>query len=253
MPYRVDVATSTDPGLLRSRNEDAVQADAPGGFAVVADGMGGHPAGDVASRLAVGRVADALTRGSASNLDAGLGDRMAEAVRLADGDVRREGRADPDRAGMGTTLTALVVDPSSGRFVIGHVGDSRAYRWRQGSLELLTRDQTWVQAEVEAGRLTSEQARRHPWSSVLSQALGLETAAVPSLVEGEVRAGDLYLLCSDGLTAMLTDDDIVAVLEADTGEGQGLEATADALVARANDAGGVDNITVALLAVTPSD
>ena len=252
MTVHLSFAIRTDTGRVRSRNEDAVQVDPAAAVLVVADGMGGHPAGDVASRLAAAEVARLLA--TSDNLGADAGAEMARAVRAADERVRLEGRTDPTRVGMGSTVTALHLDRDSGRFVIGHVGDSRAYRWRAGLLERLTRDDTWVQAQVDAGRLTEEQARRHPWSSVLSQAVGLEQPAEPNLVEGQARAGDLYLLCSDGLNAMLADEEVEEVLrQAGAGAPQpDLERVAAALVAAANERGGVDNITVGLVAVTPA-
>jgi protein phosphatase len=232
----------SDVGRHRTRNEDAVATDRSLGLLVVADGMGGHPAGHVASRLAVESVVEAFAT------DPGYtgpeGERMAKAVRAADDRVRSEGLRDPSRAGMGTTLTVLRVDLDGGRWVLGHVGDSRAYRFRGGHLEALTRDDTWVQEQIEAGRMEPEEARAHPYSSVLSQALGVNGAVDPTVVDGEVADGDLYLLCSDGLTAHLPDDRIREIV-AETSD-RGVGPVVQALVDAANADGGVDNITVAL-------
>lgn len=252
---KVSVSTLSDVGRRRQRNEDAVGSDEAGGLLVVADGMGGHPAGHVASRLAVEEALHSLRNGSGPGGDGGPheasreegGDRMAEAVRSADRRIRSEGLRDPERAGMGTTLTALHLDAHRGTWHIGHVGDSRAYRYRGGILEQLTRDDTWVQSQVEAGRIKPENARNHPWGSLLSQAVGLEEPAEPSVLEGEADPGDVFLLCSDGLMAHMEDEELARVMEEHVGEG--LEAVARALVDAANERGGIDNITVGLLGV----
>lgn len=258
VPLKVSVSTLSDVGRRRTRNEDAVGSDEEGGLLVVADGMGGHPAGHVASRLAVEEALESLRNGSGASEDGetdprsheGRGDRMAEAVRSADRRIRSEGLRNPERAGMGTTLTVLRLDVDQGTWHIGHVGDSRAYRYRNGIMEQLTRDDTWVQSQVEAGRIKPEHARNHPWGSLLSQAVGLEEPATPSVLEGETGPGDVFLLCSDGLLAHLHDEELVEILEEHVDEG--LDAAAGALVAAANERGGIDNITVGLLRVEPA-
>jgi serine/threonine protein phosphatase PrpC len=207
--------------------------------------MGGHPAGDVASGMAASEIRRhfAAHRGSQSP----LGEAMVEAVQLADARIRREGDSDPDRTGMGTTLTALIVPPDQSRAVIGHVGDSRAYVYEHGRLVQLSRDHTWVQQQIETGALTPADARGHPWAHVLSQALGVGDEIACDLIERDVAPGQVYLLCTDGLTTMLTDLAIAQALEAALPSG--LEATARALVDAANGKGGVDNVTVALVAI----
>lgn len=251
---KVSVATLSDVGRRRRRNEDAVGCNPEGGVLVVADGMGGHPAGDVASRLAVEEALESLRNGGDAGDDSTSsregGDHMAEAVRSADRRIRREGLRNPDRAGMGTTLTALHLDVRRGSWHIGHVGDSRAYRFRDGVLDQLTRDDTWVQEQVEAGRIKPENARNHPWGSLLSQAVGLEEPAAPSVLEGDARPGDVFLLCSDGLLAHLEDDDLAEMLRDHADDD--LDTTARALVDAANRRGGIDNITVGLLRVEPA-
>lgn len=245
-------AACTDIGRARRRNEDAVQVDGERGIAVVADGMGGHPAGDVASSVAsqemarlLGQLQDRLaTEGrSADSLGAG----MEEAVRGVEQRVRAVSLEDPHREGMGTTLTALFVEHHSGRVVLGHVGDSRGYRWRHGSLERLTHDHTWVQEQVDAGRLTPVQARKHPYASTLTQAVGVDPPVHPDVMELDTAPGDVFLLCSDGLTGMLTDERISSLLREQTAGD--LDQVAISLVDAANREGGADNITVALLAV----
>ena len=232
-------AGHTDVGRVRSRNEDALLQRPLRGLVVVADGMGGHAAGDVASRIAVD-VVDDRTR----ELGDDPGRALADAIHAAHQAILKAARADPELQGMGTTLTALRVDEDDG-CVIAHVGDSRAYRWRGDSLEQLTKDQTWVQEQVDAGAISEERARTHPFSSILTGALGIEDQEVDvQVLEPECEPGDTLLLCSDGLIARLTDDDVLAVLR---DHAEDLDAAVHALVDAANRAGGPDNITVALV------
>ena len=231
-------AGHTDVGRVRSRNEDALFQQPLRGLAAVADGMGGHAAGDVASRIAVD-ILDDRTRELGPDPAATLED----AVLAAHEAILKAARADPELQGMGTTLTALLVQDDQG--TIAHVGDSRAYRWRDDGLEQLTRDQTWVQEQVEAGTLTEERARNHPFSSILTGALGIEDEDVDVEVrQVGCQPGDVFVLCSDGLNAVLPDDRILAVLAE---HGDDLDHAAHALVDAANDGGGPDNITVALV------
>lgn len=236
-------AGHTDTGKVRARNEDALLQQPLRGLAAVADGMGGHAAGDVASRIAVD-ILDDRTREMGDDPAAGL----ADAVRAAHKAILKAAQADPELQGMGTTLTALRVDSEDGA-VIAHVGDSRAYRLRGNTLEQVTRDQTWVQEQVEAGTLSPERARNHPFSSILTGALGIdETDIEVQVVEPDIQPGDTFLLCSDGLVARLGDDDLLNVLLAHPDD---LDAAAHALVNAANEAGGPDNITVALVRAEP--
>jgi serine/threonine protein phosphatase PrpC len=241
-------AALSDRGLRRARNEDAYVLEPEIGLAVVADGMGGHPAGDVASGLAADEVRHHFA--AQREWPSPVGEAMVEAVHLADARVRREGDSDPDRAGMGTTLTALLIPPGWNHAVIGHVGDSRAYVYEDGRLRQLSRDHTWVQQQIDAGALSPGDARGHPWAHVLSQALGVGEEVACDLIEREVAPGQVYLLCTDGLTTMLTDVLIERALE--DALPLGLEAAARALVDAANDRGGIDNVTVALVAIEPA-
>lgn len=234
-------------GRVRTRNEDSFRVLPADTLAVVADGMGGHPGGDVASRIAAEAASESLRahRGGEgaspdANLEGELGETMARCVLDAHRAVRREGSERPELEGMGTTLTALLVDAPAGRWAVGHAGDSRAYLLRARRLEQLTRDDTWVQAQVEAGRITAEEARHHPASHVLRQCLGLADPPEPRRYGGELRTGDRFLLCSDGLTDMLADDEILRLLQ----ERDDPEEAAGALVEAALERGGVDNVTV---------
>lgn len=257
MPFAFSAAGLSDIGRARLRNEDSFVVRAGAGIAVIADGMGGHPGGDLASRLASREAMHALTREpgthgeprEADPVAAALAERVAEAVEAAHAAVRARIAEDPTLEGMGTTLTAFLPDAPTGAYAIGHVGDSRAYRLRGGRLLQLTRDETWVQDRVDEGQLTLEQARRHPYGHLLTNCVGLETPPEPQVVTGHAEPGDLYLLCTDGLVGMLDDETIAEIL---TERPHPTPATlARGLVDAANAAGGRDNITVALVRVAP--
>lgn len=195
MPASQQLATAalTDRDRQRRRNEDAYVLDPDRGIAVVADGMEGHPAGDVASALAADEVERHLVGGrpppspvpSQPGSPSALGERMVEAVRVADARLRSEAGANARRKGMGTTLTAMMIRPDEGRVTIGHVGDSRAYLYEGCRLRQLTRDDTWVQEQVDAGTLSRGQARMHPRGHVLTKGVGVGDGIRPGLLEGE--------------------------------------------------------------------
>ena len=240
---RWEAAGASDVGRVRQGNEDAFLVDAQRGVFLVADGMGGHAAGEVASAIATETVGGALAKA----IDAGAKPEaveraLAESIRQAHDAIGRRSVADPLTQGMGTTCTACAVLPD-GAFRIGHVGDSRAYLLREGALAQLTRDHTWVQREVDAGRLTPRQARTHRFSHIITRALGVEDVGTPDLVPGLLLPGDVMLLATDGLTGMVDDPTIAQIL----GAGQPLAKTADALIAAANAGGGADNVTVVLV------
>lgn len=252
----------SDVGRARSRNEDSLSLLPDLGVAVVADGMGGHPGGDVASRIAAETASnvlkDELTPGGDATGSERLGEVMLRSVLSAHEAIRAEGLREPDLDGMGTTITAFAVDPISDSFVLGHVGDSRAYLYRAGTLTQLTKDDTWVQERIDARQLTPEQARRHPFAHLLTQCLGLEDTPQPHITHGSVEVGDVYLLCTDGLVGMLEDQALEEILEreigangdsADAAQGQPV---VQALVDAANRAGGYDNITAILVTIGPA-
>lgn len=226
------------------------------GVAVVADGMGGHPGGDVASRIAADFAARALGEAVRSRPDHGdfagaLLPAVERAVLEAHREIRARGTAEPHLSGMGTTLTAMIVDSDSRAYVIGHVGDSRAYRLRNGVLEQLTRDDTWVQQQVDNGVLQPSAARHSPFAHLLTQCLGLEDPPEPQVVGGRAEPGDLYLLCTDGLVGMLDENALAEILtrHSATGGAGPDDRAIEALVEAANDAGGHDNITAALIRI----
>ena len=176
---------------------------------------------------------------------------MRRSVLRAHEEIRARAEREPELDGMGTTLTALALDPASDSFVLGNVGDSRAYRFRAGELTRLTRDDTWVQERIDAKQLTLEQARRHPFAHLLTQCLGLEDTPKPRITQGTVQVGDAYLLCTDGLVGMVDDTqlaDILAEKLSRNGVSAG-EPALKALLAAANAAGGHDNITAVLVTI----
>jgi PPM family protein phosphatase len=224
----------TDTGRKRRQNEDAFVCEPP--LFAIADGMGGAQAGEVASRLA----AAAFEEGA----DAIQGeDGVATVVRAANARIFERALQDPAVAGMGTTATVAVVDETAATVTIAHVGDSRAYLYRDGVLEQLTTDHSLVGELVRSGRLTEDEAAVHPHRSVITRALGTDAEVEVDTRTLAVAAGDLVLLCSDGLSAMVRDDEILRVLRETDGEPR---AAAAALVAAANAAGGEDNVTVVL-------
>ena len=223
----------TDTGRQRRVNEDAFHARAP--LFIVADGMGGAQAGEVASGTAVEMIPGQIAPDGGS-----VEQRLADAVQAANARIHELSVSDDERAGMGTTLTAAWVGEKEVTLV--HVGDSRCYRWRDGGLERLTDDHSLVEEMVRQGRLTPEEAAVHPQRSIITRALGPEGVVEPDTLTVPARGGDLFLLCSDGLTSMIGEDEIADVL-ASTDD---IEAAGRALVDRANEAGGKDNITVVL-------
>jgi len=246
------LARRSDVGSVRTRNEDTVRLHRNPDLVVVADGMGGHPGGDVASAVAAERAEEWLrTRWpldpAAQDLSEERGEKawtslLAEAVEEAHRAVRRRGHGQPELQGMGTTLTALALDEGASRWALGHVGDSRAYLLRDGSLSRLTRDDTWVQEQIDAGRLEPDEAWRHPSGHVLTQAVGLDPGPEPSSATGSLHPGDRFLLASDGLTDMVSEARIRRLLSR---EGS-LEEVARQLLEAALEAGGEDNVTLGL-------
>ena len=223
-------AFRTDTGRQRNANEDSFFVRAP--VFVVADGMGGAQAGEVASKAA----AEAFER----DLPAAPPERvLRETIEAANREIHEHARADPSLAGMGTTITAAIVDPAGEEVAIGHVGDSRAYRLRDGRLERLTRDHSLVEEMRRKGQLTDAQAEDHPQRSIITRALGPEPEVEVDVQTVPAQPGDVFLLCSDGLTTMLDDEHIARILAAATS----LEAAVRALIDEANRAGGRDNIT----------
>ena len=236
----VDRAAFTDAGRKRRRNEDEFVVSPP--LFVVADGMGGARAGEIASRLAA-----AAFREYHDADDLSPERRLTAIVQEANRRIYERARSDAQASGMGTTVTAALVGRD---FVaIGHVGDSRAYRIRGDELEQLTHDHSLVADLVRSGRLTAEEAESHPQRSVITRALGTDPEVDVDTFTVDAAPGDVFLLCSDGLTTMLDDEAILAAIR-DDGD---LESKAKALVKAANRRGGEDNVTVVLFAVDRED
>ncbi|MBA3809962.1 MAG: Stp1/IreP family PP2C-type Ser/Thr phosphatase, partial [Solirubrobacterales bacterium] len=223
----------TDTGRQRRANEDSLLARSP--LFVVADGMGGAQAGEVASKIAVESFHDGLAEALEPEL------ALAELARLANARIHELSHENAEQAGMGTTLTAVYVGERD--IAIAHVGDSRAYCLRAGELLRLTDDHSLVDELLRQGRLTPEEAVEHPQRSVITRALGPEGTVEVDTRSFRARAGDVYLLCSDGLTTMLPEQRIAELLLASPR----LRDAGETLIAAANEAGGRDNITVLLL------
>lgn len=252
------IVGQSDVGQVRKRNEDSFAVLPDLGIAVVADGMGGHPGGDVASRIAADtaarELADAVEEGARGEEEADFAERFVEVMRAAvlraHDAIRERAAAEPRLDGMGTTLTAMVVDPTSGAWVIGHVGDSRVYRFRNGELRQLTKDDTWVQERIDCGEMQPESAKLSPYAHLLTQCLGLEEEPTPQLLHGRGERGESYLLCTDGLVGMLDDDRVAEILaNGAPHEGASTDTAVPMtkLIEEANEAGGHDNITTALV------
>ena len=237
------MAARTDVGRIRAGNEDSLYADATPsrGLFIVADGMGGHAAGEVASAMAVQIVARELDGLAVQAPDAA--ERMDRALREANRAIYERTARESEKQGMGTTASVLVLAGAS--YLIGQVGDSRVYRLRGGALEQLTRDHSYVQEQVDAGLLTPEQAKYHPYSNVITRCVGANPAVEPDVFAGEVQAGDVFLLASDGLTGMVDDRRLQQLLSSPAGPAR----VVDALIAEANGRGGLDNITAVLVRV----
>jgi protein phosphatase len=231
-------AGRTDPGRKRRRNEDAFVL-APPLFAI-ADGMGGAQAGEVASKLA----AAALEESDHGQLRGE--DGVAELIQEANRRVHERSTADPSTSGMGTTMTVALVE--NGNVVIGHVGDSRAYRVRDGHLEQLTEDHSLVNELLKSGKLSPEEAEVHPQRSVITRAVGTDPDVDVDTFTVAAEEGDVFLLCSDGLTDMVSDTAIRDLVQEHRSD---LERAARALVDAANSGGGEDNITVVAFEIVP--
>ena len=231
-----DSAGRTDAGRVRRRNEDSFVLDPP--LFAVADGMGGAQAGEVASRLAAAAFREYH---DADRLEPA--ERVEAIIQEANRRIYERARTDSEASGMGTTVTAAIL--TNGRVSIGHVGDSRAYRVRSGELEQLTEDHSLVADLMRSGRLTPEEADAHPQRSVITRALGTDAEVDVDTVTVDVEPGDLFLLCSDGLTTMVPEEDILRIAQ----EADDLNEAARTLVRAANSGGGEDNITVVLFKV----
>ncbi len=231
-------------GRVREQNEDSFGTDSPAGLFIVADGMGGHAAGEVASSLAVRCTAEGMALLPPGAEQAEAVATLEAAISDANKVILIEGQAHPEMSGMGTTTTALMLS-ADGWWVVGHVGDSRGYLVRDRAVRIITEDHTYVQELVKQGRISAEDARTHPRSSLLTRALGT-TARVPvDMYEGELESGDRFVLTSDGLTTMLPDARIHELLLSPWTP----EKLVERLIGESNEAGGHDNTTAVVVDV----
>jgi len=241
----------THVGKQRQHNEDAFLVADEAKLYLVADGMGGHAAGEIASRIAVDSISEFILH---TKEDDGTWphaydeqykrstNRLMAAVRLANTRVLEAMRKDARLRGMGTTVVACLADEET--MSVAHVGDSRAYLVRDGHLSRLTNDHSWVFEQVQAGMLTEEEAEKHPLRNVITRALGGALSVSPDASEVASKPGDVYLLCSDGLTGMLPEDEILRVVNEHIDD---LEHACQELIDRANEHGGLDNVTAILV------
>lgn len=237
----------THPGLQRGNNEDAFSYDEKSGVAVLADGMGGYNAGEVASSMAASIVGAEMSRWLAeAGAVASIQDirrALEVCVGNANASIYRAAQENPQYAGMGTTLVAGIFRGSA--LVLGHIGDSRCYRWRNGQLSRITKDHSLLQEQVDAGLLTPEQAELSMHKNLVTRAVGVDEGVLLEVHDHLVEVGDTYLLCSDGLSDLVRDTEIANILQQPLPP----EQRAQRLIEAANAAGGRDNVTVLLVDV----
>jgi PPM family protein phosphatase len=252
IPMNLSFKALSDVGRKRKGNEDALYVNPEQKLFVVADGMGGHAAGEIASKVAVDAINEfvCLTGGDEEitwpfGLDENIsydGNRLKTAIRHANRRVLEATREKSEYEGMATTVAAVLVDGDVAN--IGHVGDSRIYLLTPSEFTQLTSDHSWVNEQIQSGVISPDQARTHPLRNVVTRALGGKPDLQVDMQQHKAKAGDILILCSDGLTTMIQDEDIARVVRESGGD---VEKAAQALVASANAKGGEDNITVLLI------
>ncbi|NDP42203.1 MAG: Stp1/IreP family PP2C-type Ser/Thr phosphatase [Aromatoleum sp.] len=252
----LDCATLSHPGMVRSHNEDSVFVDAEAGLALLADGMGGYNAGEVASGIAVNVISNGLlpelrSARELSKVDVGTGLTHAalllqQQIGAANKSIYEAAQSRPECAGMGTTIVTAVF--CGNRVSIGHIGDSRCYRMRGEKLEQLTHDHSLLQEQIDSGVLTAEQAKFSLNKNLVTRALGIEAIVPADIVEYRIEANDIYLLCSDGLTDMVEPDVVHTIVDENRTD---LALAAAELIDVANQNGGRDNVSVVLVRVPP--
>ena len=249
----LEIAVRTDPGLVRGHNEDSVFANPVRGLVILADGMGGYNAGEVASGMATSFLASALetsffdkpsAAGGEVNAPAFARTCLRESIEKANQAIYNAASCEPDFAGMGTTLVSALFHDN--RVTVAHVGDSRLYRLRDDVLSVMTRDHSLLQQQIDSGMITLEEARFSQNKNLVTRALGVDPAVDPEINEFPVLSGDLYLFCSDGLNDMLPDEEIALALQMLAANP---ELAATQLVQMANDNGGRDNVSVVVVKV----
>ncbi|MDD5222812.1 MAG: Stp1/IreP family PP2C-type Ser/Thr phosphatase [bacterium] len=251
--YLIQSAGKTDPGRVRARNEDNFSREEDLGLFLVADGMGGHAGGETASELSVTTVRELareffLSQAGVPPEEKPYLDWLAVTIRKAGEKIYDLGNQNLELRGMGTTTTALWIPPAFDppRAFLAHVGDSRAYRLRESRLEQLTRDHSWVMEQVRAGHLTVTEAKTHRFRSLITRSVGFQQNVEVDSATLELKAGDIFMICSDGLSNMVGDPEIQHVLETTAPE-----QAAEELIIQANAHGGIDNITVLVIKILP--
>jgi serine/threonine protein phosphatase PrpC len=241
--HKIEFIGQTDVGRVRSNNEDIFMINADAGFCLVADGMGGAAAGETASQIFAHAAAEIFDRVKASS-EQEMVDCVQNVFLLANDRILRHVDQYPEHRGMGCTAELLAFTATG--FIIGHMGDSRTYRLRQGGLEQLTRDHSLVQDQIDQGLITIEQARSHRMRNVILRAVGVRPSPALDTLRGPIFSEDLFLLCSDGLTDLVQDEEITKILKTNSK----LSSKAMQLIELANFVGGKDNVTVVLAEVT---
>jgi protein phosphatase len=245
----LEIATATDSGMVRSHNEDSIAADQEVGLAVLADGMGGYNAGEVASGIAVELIKAEMKKALAGKKPEELNGQSAEQLitehsTRANAAIYQAAQSQPQYSGMGTTLVVALWHDN--HISVGHIGDSRLYRLRDGALEQVTRDHSLLQEQIDSGMITKEQARHSQNKNLVTRAVGIDPDVETEVHTYPVQPGDIFLLCSDGLNDMVTDEDIQLTLASLAAN---LPLAAQQLVQQANDNGGRDNVSVILVRV----
>jgi protein phosphatase len=249
----LEIASCTDPGIVRSHNEDSIAADAARGLVVLADGMGGYNAGEFASGIATTVITTELQRlleeNPAHDHDPATGRSRAEAllreqIAKANTSIFQAAQSQPQYAGMGTTLVSALFHDN--KVTVAHIGDSRLYRLRGEDFAQVTRDHSLLQEQIDSGMITPEQAKFSQNKNLVTRALGIDATVEPELHEYETQVGDIYLLCSDGLNDMVSDEDMGMTLQTLAAN---LQLASQQLVQMANDNGGRDNVSVILVRI----
>ena len=245
----LEIATATHSGMVRSHNEDSIAADGEIGLAVLADGMGGYNAGEVASGIAVELIKAEMKKALADKKPEELDDQgaerlIAENATRANAAIYHASQSQPQYSGMGTTLVVALWHDN--RISVGHVGDSRLYRLRAGVLEQVTRDHSLLQEQIDSGMITKEQARHSQHKNLVTRAVGIDPEVEAEVHTYPAQPGDIFLMCSDGLNDMVIDEDIQNTLASLAAN---LPLAAQQLVQQANDNGGRDNVSVILVRV----
>lgn len=246
----LEIVSLTDPGKIRSHNEDSITTNNEAGFVILADGMGGYNAGEVASGIAITMLADSLKTAIQTGLpEEGPGPVVKNEIEKTNSAIYQTAQSQPQFAGMGTTLVCALFHDN--RITIGHIGDSRLYRYRetgpeQAEFKQITRDHSLLQEQIDSGMISREEARVSSNKNLVTRALGVDPVVEAEVQEHDALPGDIYLLCSDGLNDMVGDEEIELAL---TAFGVNLDLAVQQLIQMANDNGGRDNVSVILVRV----